>query len=120
MTGITPTQQCPTHKWPAWGKNGRAWARSKPEPEDEEAGEYAQCFICGKTLWAHGGVWEGKKKNKKWTPHVYCIIPTHSTRPLVDEDRLRSKWARMQNRFYRRLIQNNIDFEIALKKWQER
>ena len=119
MTGICPPTVCPTHSWPAWGKQGRAWVRSKPEPEDEEAGQPPQCFICGKILWEHRGVWTGKEQ-QQWKPHTWCFIPTHSMRGLVDEDQLRSKWARMQNRFYRRLIQNNIDFENAIKRWEER
>ena len=92
-------------KWPALGKDGRAWVRDCPEPEDK--GQDPQCFVCGRTLQQHGKIVVPKKSKEDKEPqqriHAYCIIPESSTTPFCEEKQLRSKWARMNNRLYKHL-----------------
>ena len=79
------------NRWPTLGKRGRAWVRNCPEPEDAEAKEDPQCFVCGKTLAEHFGK----------TPKEYCIIPKNSTKPFCDESLLRSKWTKGMHKLYK-------------------
>ena len=110
---------CKLDKWPALGKNGRAYARSSPEPEDKEAHAKPQCFVCGRTLEEH---WEKiqKDKKKEWVQGLYCRIPEYSTKPFCDESHLRSRWTRMMNRFYKRMAADMEAFDRQIERWENR
>ena len=107
---------CKLDKWPSLGKNGRAYVRSSLEPEDKEAHAKPQCFVCGYSLEKHN--WE-KNSKQEWV-QLYCRIPEYSTKPFCDESHLRSRWARMMNRFYKRMAADMEAFDRQIERWENR
>ena len=100
-----PKAKDPTLSWPRLGKDGRAWVRSDPEPEDKWARAYPHRFVCGKTKSQH-------PQDKGGIQH-YCWIPEDDPSKFCDEKALRSRWARMHNRFYKGLAD-----DMAVQKRQ--
>ena len=101
--------------WPAYGKEGRAWVRSFPDPDDK--GWDPQCFVCGKTLWQHPKIQlpatkaEKKAGHASHWQHEYCRIPKSNPEMFCDEKDLWSSWARMNNRLYKSMAQNEALWE---------
>ena len=109
--------------WPAYGKEGRAWVRSRPEPEDE--GHPPQCFVCGKTLEQHVPTdTRSKNQKKKKKPQVleyrYCLIPIKDHSLFCDEKYLWSAWARMMNKLYKRMAEDEALWARERERWLAR